>query len=585
MNQQLKLVLCLALFVSTGFLAAVADADLITPTSINPSSQFTPATATIDGSGLDGIGPVLDQTHGTDELDMWFSDGFSTVVEDQFLEFTLDQTYDLSAAHIWQFNGINANTGGDDSFRGMNDFSLSVSPDLVSPFVPIGGARNLAQADPLFSPDESAQVFDMTGANGIRRVRIDIDSAHGSTDFVGLSEVRFDGTPLPFGPDRTWIGDLPGVWQNDGFWDPASAPNGSDQNAIFGNAITAARTVVTDDSVTVKAITFANTNSYIIAGAGDVTLEADSGDSAITVSGGMDAGSHQFQAVVNLANTTNVDIGSGAELVFNNALNLHGNNINKTGAGTLTINNQLNTGGGMINAASGIVGGSGTVGGDLNNMGATVAPGNSAGVLTVNGSYTQATAGTLSIEIGGADPGSGHDQLSVAQAASLDGALDVDTLAGYADPTNRGDHDVLVLLIANSVDGTFSSVDYDGTPLAVGANYVGTNQNGDDGLFRNLGYSDTDVTVTNYLALGGDANGDLVVDGLDFIVWNAHKFTSGNDWATGDFTGDGVVDGLDFIVWNENKFTSADGINAVPEPSFSLMTLACLIGMGWRHRR
>jgi hypothetical protein len=58
----------------------------------------------------------------------------------------------------------------------------------------------------------------------------------------------------------------------------------------------------------------------------------------------------------------------------------------------------------------------------------------------------------------------------------------------------------------------------------------------------------------------GDANLDGFVDGLDFIIWNDHKFTAEAAWCAGDFNADGFVDGQDFIVWNANKFTSADGM-------------------------
>ncbi len=73
--------------------------------------------------------------------------------------------------------------------------------------------------------------------------------------------------------------------------------------------------------------------------------------------------------------------------------------------------------------------------------------------------------------------------------------------------------------------------------------------------------------------LPGDANLDSYVDGLDFIIWNAHKFTSTAAWCSGDFNADGFVDGLDFIIWNAHKFTSADaGVRSVPEPgSLSVM--------------
>jgi hypothetical protein len=55
----------------------------------------------------------------------------------------------------------------------------------------------------------------------------------------------------------------------------------------------------------------------------------------------------------------------------------------------------------------------------------------------------------------------------------------------------------------------------------------------------------------------GDANLDGVVDGLDFIAWNNHKFTPVAAWCSGDFNADGIVDGLDFIIWNNNKFHSS----------------------------
>ena len=55
----------------------------------------------------------------------------------------------------------------------------------------------------------------------------------------------------------------------------------------------------------------------------------------------------------------------------------------------------------------------------------------------------------------------------------------------------------------------------------------------------------------------GDANLDGVVDGFDFISWNANKFTNGAGWCGGDFNADGAVDGQDFILWNQNKFMAS----------------------------
>jgi hypothetical protein len=166
---------------------------------------------------------------------------------------------------------------------------------------------------------------------------------------------------------------------------------------------------------------------------------------------------------------------------------------------------------------------------------------------------------------------------------------------GYNDPVTRGDLNTFTLLVASELEGSFDSIDYEGTSLNEGTNYVGASQNGDDGMFRIVTVDENDsneILLSNYLALPGDANGDLLVDGLDFIIWNNHKYTAGNDWSTGDFTGDGITDGLDFIEWNNLKFTSANLVAtrisavtaSVPEPASGLLLMG-LVGLAVFSRR
>ena len=188
-------------------------------------------------------------------------------------------------------------------------------------------------------------------------------------------------------PDRTWNLDSSGDW-NGNNWTGGPAPNANNESAIFAGGITSPHTVFTDTAVTVKGITFDNDNTYVIAGAGSVTLSSDTNTSTIDVL----QGDHQFQAVVNLSNATEVHVAAGSTLTFNNALNLGGNTLTKTGAGTLTMNNSLSTGGGSIVVAAGSLGGSGEVGGDLVNSGGTLSPGDSSGTQSVGGNLTQATA-------------------------------------------------------------------------------------------------------------------------------------------------------------------------------------------------
>ncbi len=165
----------------------------------------------------------------------------------------------------------------------------------------------------------------------------------------------------------------------------------------------------------------------------------------------------------------------------------------------------------------------------------------------------------------------------------LDGTLAIEQNANYSGPAARGSSDAFQLLTAmTSMTGAFDSVTYDGTAISQTRTYVGFTNDGDDGLFADVMQHPLDVTVTTFLARNGDANGDNLVDGQDFIIWNSHKFTSSNNWSTADFNGDGITDGADFIIWNSNKFTSGDGNSAVPEPACWPAVL--LVGW-WAGRR
>ena len=203
-----------------------------------------------------------------------------------------------------------------------------------------------------------------------------------------------------------------GDWTRASSWSPGGGPpNDKDQTATFGTKVSVPTTVVTNTPVTVNTIQFDNSSSYIIAGTGVVNLEADSvgGPPSISVS----QGTHEFQVKAGLNSNTDVDVASGATLEFNNQFNLNGNTLTKTGDGTLNINNRLISDGGTVIGLAGTLGGSGIVHGGVNNLGGTVAPGNSPGILTVDGNYTQDAGGTLALEIGGLMPGEQHDKLVV----------------------------------------------------------------------------------------------------------------------------------------------------------------------------
>ncbi len=97
------------------------------------------------------------------------------------IDFNLGGTFSLDAIHIWNGNQTNLTT------RGVKQFDILVSTDGVN-FTEVLSDQTLTQ-----SPNNtfiSAQVFNLTGNNGITNVRLRVDSNWGNA-YTGLSEVMF----------------------------------------------------------------------------------------------------------------------------------------------------------------------------------------------------------------------------------------------------------------------------------------------------------------------------------------------------------------------------------------------------------
>ncbi len=119
-------------------------------------------------------------------------------------------------------------------------------------------------------------------------------------------------------------------------------------------------------------------------------------------------------------------------------------------AGTTHVDSTLTLQSGVANIQGGLVSGTGTIVGDVNNTGGTVGPGNSPGTLNINGDYMQAAAATLAIEIAGLFS---FDLLDITGDATIDGTISVSLLGGYA-PTIG---DTFRILVTNSLNGTFNT--------------------------------------------------------------------------------------------------------------------------------
>jgi hypothetical protein len=93
-----------------------------------------------------------------------------------------------------------------------------------------------------------------------------------------------------------------------------------------------------------------------------------------------------------------------------------------------------------------------------------------------------------------------------------------------------------------------------------GANYLSVIEFGNEvvsgtgnTVVRNFSISQTDLpTPTNNPNKSGDANGDKVVNGLDYVVWLNHFGQSISGVVNGDFNSDSKINGLDYVVWLNN---------------------------------
>src|SRR5262249_49757131 len=107
-------------------------------------------------------------------------------------------------------------------------------------------------------------------------------------------------------------------------------------------------------------------------------------------------------------------------------------------------------------SGTGTLAGSGTVTGGLTNAG-TVGPGNSPGIVTVNGNYTQTSAGKLNIEIAGTNAATpDFDQLIVNGTVTLAGTLNV-SLLNFT-PVAGNSFKIIDNDGTDAVSGTFSGL-------------------------------------------------------------------------------------------------------------------------------
>jgi hypothetical protein len=192
-------------------------------------------------------------------------------------------------------------------------------------------------------------------------------------------------------------------------------------------------------------------------------------------------------------------------------------------AGLVRVDGELEVTANSYLLQGGTLSGTGRVDSNVTQTGGSIAPGNSAGILTIEGNLTQQPASFLDIEIGGSTPGIEHDRLVVTGTAAIGGTLRLSFLGGI--PQNSP----LTILTAASRTGAFALVD---TP---------------SGVTAVVDYTPTSVIVTLTCAGRADFNGDGFIDFFDYddfvLCYEGILCPPGTD---ADINDDGFVDFFDY---------------------------------------
>jgi methionine-rich copper-binding protein CopC len=83
------------------------------------------------------------------------------------------------------------------------------------------------------------------------------------------------------------------------------------------------------------------------------------------------------------------------------------------------------------------------------------------------------------------------------------------------------------------------------------------------------------ISIT--MRIPGDGNGDNIVDGEDYGIWQNGYNHPGATMNTGDYNGDGVVDGEDYGTW-QNNYNRTAGLEDVVAASSADVAATTMVG-------
>ena len=233
--------------------------------------------------------------------------------------------------------------------------------------------------------------------------------------------------------DGAWNQPGTGSWTENDHWGGGVIPNANTLNAILGGSIVANATVTVDNAVTVKSLTFANTNRYVITGSSSITLDADDDLPTILVQDSdQNSGTaelHEFKLPVSFADPTTITTEAGTSLDFDDEVHLNGNQVTVAPGSSVSFNHSV------IPGSGGAISSSGTLG--------------SAAGSSIGGDLT--STGALAIEIASDQ----QSHFTVGGTANLEGTIEVSLVDGFV----PSDGQTFEILIAAALNETGSGIE------------------------------------------------------------------------------------------------------------------------------
>jgi fibronectin-binding autotransporter adhesin len=153
---------------------------------------------------------------------------------------------------------------------------------------------------------------------------------------AGLLEVAGTAHAQTF----TWNKDASDSWTTAANWTPNGIPDGQGFNVVFGNSITANRTVSLDSNVTVGSISFENTAfSYTVGGTGSLTLDNGANPAQISLTSTVLAGQTITRQLIAASDINIVNNSLSGPLTLSGGVNLGGRTLTLSGVGNVNFSN------------------------------------------------------------------------------------------------------------------------------------------------------------------------------------------------------------------------------------------------------